>query len=80
MASLEDAITNLKSELASGQVEHASMADGLGAKFAAAEEERLQLRVEVEVILNDAYMEISLTHSAGTWHTACAWVWVHHGS
>ena len=50
MASLEDAITKLKSELASSQVEHASVADGLGAKFAAAEEERLQLRGEVEVI------------------------------
>ncbi len=49
MASLEDAITNLKSELASGQVERASMADGLGAQLAAAEEERLRLHAENEV-------------------------------
>ncbi len=49
MGSLQEAIAELKSELASSQVERASMADGLGAQLAAAEEERLRLHAENEV-------------------------------
>ncbi len=49
LGGLREAISGLKSELASTLVERASMENGLGAQFSAAEEERLKLQMENEV-------------------------------